>query len=392
MNAVKKIDKPEWITPYVCKVLEVLNGESLKALFVGGCVRNQLMGHPVLDIDVATSLKPEEVQNILNAIKIKTVPTGIEHGTITAVLDNQTIEITTLRQDIKTDGRHAQTEWTDDWVEDARRRDFTLNTLLMDLDGNVFDPLGNGLAAVENKEIKFVGEPAKRIEEDALRVLRYFRFQAIYGDGEYDEEALKACSNAAKQIRILSKERITQEFFKILQSARCSETLDVMFMYGVLDSLQNKNFEAACLNRFIELQAKHHLDFTEPNHIIVSRLFCSQGNKPIFHDDYLRFSKAQQQFYVKLELAFNPALYLSEKGLKRAIFNHEKPLLFQGYLLSVANGLIEVDSTIIDIFENWNPPKFPVTGKDLMNEGYKTGPELGQELERRREEWLEENI
>ena len=187
-----RLSDQDWLAdPALHRVFEALDGQ---ARVVGGCVRNALMGFPIDDVDVATPLTPDAVTERLKAAGLKAVPTGIEHGTITAVADRRPFEITTLRRDVTTDGRNATVAFTDDWSEDAGRRDFRLNALYADLDGTIFDPPGQGIADAEAGRIVFVGDPETRIREDYLRILRFFRFFAWYGRGEPDAAGLRACA------------------------------------------------------------------------------------------------------------------------------------------------------------------------------------------------------
>jgi poly(A) polymerase len=178
-------------------------------------VRNALMGHLIDDIDIATVLKPEDTQKAVRAAGLKAVPTGIAHGTVTAVAERRPFEITTLRRDVTTDGRNATVAFTDDWAEDAARRDFRLNALYADVDGQVFDPTGEGVADAEAGRIVFVGEPETRIREDYLRILRFFRFFAWYGRGEPDAAGLAACRDLAAGMTRLSAERVSKELMKL---------------------------------------------------------------------------------------------------------------------------------------------------------------------------------
>src|SRR5690606_32513144 len=167
-----------------------------RARFVGGCVRNSLMGLPVADIDVATDVPAEQVMHRIEAAGIRAVPTGLDHGTVTAVKDHVKVEITTLRVDVETDGRRARIAYTDDWAEDAKRRDLTMNALFLDPDGTLYDPVG-GLADIEAGRVRFVGAAEQRIQEDVLRLLRFFRFHAHYGRTALDEEGLATCTRFA---------------------------------------------------------------------------------------------------------------------------------------------------------------------------------------------------
>ena len=386
MEPSQKIDMPEWVkTPELMRLMALIGGnESVpKSLMVGGCVRNAVMGSLPTDIDIATQYSPQKITSILEQEKIKVVPTGIDHGTVTAVVNGIPFEITTLRIDDKTNGRHAEVRFTDDWLEDALRRDFTLNTLLCDLAGNVFDPTGKGADDLTARRVIFVGDPAQRIEEDYLRILRFFRFHAQYGEGAADDAALKACRAASDKILALSKERITQEFLKILSADKAVETLDLMFLHAVLIDLKGAQYDPKQLGNIIEAQ-NNHSAFD-----VVTRLFALNGNKPKFHDDILRLSHAQKNFLVKLEMVQHPHFYADEKALKKAIYYHGNNLMTQGLMLSIALGQASENAEVINFAQNWQAPKCPITGEMLIKDGYQTGPELGQELARRKEEWLE---
>jgi poly(A) polymerase len=198
------------------------------ARFVGGCVRNALIGAPVADIDIATTLEPEETDRAIRAAGLKAVPTGIAHGTVTAVSAHQPFEITTLRRDVTTDGRNATVAFTDDWAEDAARRDFRLNALYADGEGRVFDPTGEGVSDAVAGRIVFVGDPETRIREDYLRILRFFRFFAWYGRGEPDAAALAACGALAPGMTRLSAERVSKELMTLLAAPDPREAMAAM--------------------------------------------------------------------------------------------------------------------------------------------------------------------
>src|SRR6202043_3407136 len=196
-------------------VLRALGAEGGAARFVGGCVRDALLGRAIGDIDIATPLAPEEVMRRLEAAAIKAVPTGIAHGTVTAVVPPRHFEITTLRRDVETFGRHARVAFTDDLAADAARRDFTMNALFLDADGNLFDPMG-GLPDLRAGRVRFVGNAETRIREDVLRLLRFYRFHAHYGSGEADTAARAACRDLAHLLPTLSGERVAAETLKLL--------------------------------------------------------------------------------------------------------------------------------------------------------------------------------
>src|SRR5579859_1773793 len=201
-------------TAAVLDALEAAGGADC-ARFVGGCVRNTLIGKPVSDIDIATVLTPERVTEALKAAKLKAVPTGVEHGTVTAVAGGKPFEVTTLRRDVATDGRRAVVAFTDDWKEDAQRRDFTINALYAAPEGEVFDYF-EGISDLEAGRVRFVGDPVTRIREDYLRILRLFRFHAWYGEGALDPDALRAAAHERSGLARLSGERVSREMLRLL--------------------------------------------------------------------------------------------------------------------------------------------------------------------------------
>ena len=209
-------DAPWRHRPGLDNLLTALDAAGGKARYVGGAVRDGLLGLAVNDLDIATTLAPQDVLDRLKAAEIKAVPTGIDHGTITAVIAGWPVEITTLRRDVSTDGRRATVAYTDDWREDAARRDFTINALYADpLSGEIADYFG-GVADLEARRLRFIGDADARIAEDHLRILRYFRFLARYGDDELDNMAYAACVSAANSLMALSRERIADELLKLL--------------------------------------------------------------------------------------------------------------------------------------------------------------------------------
>ena len=421
------------------------------ALFVGGCVRNALLGQPVDDIDIVSILRPDEVTKKLEAVGIKVIPTGIDHGTVTAVASGKPFEITTLRKDVETDGRHAVIEFSTDWAEDARRRDFTMNTLLMDLEGNIYDPLGCGLEDLRARRVVFVGDPRERIAEDHLRILRYFRFHALYSAGLPDKKALSACRAASDKIAGLSKERITQEFFKILSVDNQAEILALMFDNGILLPLiqpspvleypspggrgrrsaaeQGEGGNMTLLKNLCHFQKNYGLVS------IAARLLVLAGfaeevmqkspslegggkgegiesnniehphpnpppqggedsgdvmNRIASLSKFLLipkvFRKDMQAIYEVLKL---PDLS-NDHAVKVAVYKHGRIPTAQALMIELAldrvmNGYAP---QAVKIIQNWDIPDFPITGEDLIKQGFKPGPELGAELSRREEAWI----
>ena len=223
-----------WLTQGpLARLLAVLDRDGEEARVVGGAVRNALIGEPIAEIDVATTAVPDEVLRRVTAAGFKPVPTGIEHGTITVVIDRHPFEVTTLRQDVETYGRHAKVAFGRDWKTDAERRDFTINALSAARDGTVYDYVG-GLADLEARRVRFIGDPAKRIAEDYLRILRFFRFHAAYGHGHPDPEGLAACIAGRDGLDQLSRERVRMELMKLLLAPHAAPTLTAMTDSGLL--------------------------------------------------------------------------------------------------------------------------------------------------------------
>jgi poly(A) polymerase len=230
-----KLPRAPWQErPGLAELLSVLGADTGETRYVGGCVRDTLLDLPVQDVDLATRLQPEEVIARLRRARIKAVPTGLAHGTVTAVVEGKPVEVTTLRRDVATDGRHATVAFTGDWAEDAARRDFTINALSADPHSlEVFDYFG-GLADLDARRVRFIGDPLTRIAEDHLRILRFFRFHARFGRGEPHAQSLEACTMRANDLMALSRERIADELLKLLGLADPAPTLALMAERNIL--------------------------------------------------------------------------------------------------------------------------------------------------------------
>lgn len=381
-------------TPEIVQLFTVLQGnipdEQPQALFVGGCVRNVILGVPVEDLDLATPLLPDEITAVLESTGIKVIPTGLKHGTVTAILGNQTVEITTLRHDRQTDGRHAEVSFTDSWIEDAQRRDFTMNTLLMDVVGNVYDPLGKGLSDLDARKVCFVGQPKKRIEEDHLRILRFFRFSALYGDG-FDEVGLQSCKASAEIIKKLSKERITQEFFKILASENPQDVLRVMFDNDVLEGFEFPEYDEDFLSGFCRFQKQYRLQ------ALSTRLFVFSGLN-------LGNIKAMEQFilfpkvFLKDMKAVRGALALSDlscdSAVRESIYRFGRSITAQAIMVELMQDRVtnRYASEALAIVQSWEIPTFPLSGDDLVAQGIEQGPELGKALRGLENWWIDQDF
>ena len=355
------------------KLLNVLDAEAGATRFVGGAVRDTLHGLDVHDIDLATRLLPHDVLSRLKAAGIKAVPTGLAHGTITAVLPDGPVEITTLRRDVSTDGRRATIAYTDDWQADAARRDFTINALSADpLTGEVFDYFG-GLADIAAGRVVFIGDPLTRIAEDHLRIMRFFRFLARFGRGEADTAALAACTARANDLMALSRERITDELLKILKLPDPTPTVALMIRHGILKPVLPETVTAEALRALVQAE---HTNNAPPS--ALRRLAALLPNDAATAENIgarLKLSKAQRKGLVVLVErsaadADSPRALAYWVGLENA----QDRLLLGGY------------ST--EPLANWTPPKFPLTGGNLIARGLTAGPEVATTLKAIETAWV----
>ncbi len=390
MESVQKIDPQDWMNaPETLAVMEALGAG--KALFVGGCVRNTLLLREVEDVDIASVLTPEEVTAKLKAAGIKAVPTGIEHGTVTAVSGGRGFEITTLRKDVETDGRRAVVSFTDDWAEDAQRRDFTMNTLLADGEGNIFDPTGQGLDDLKARRVVFVGDPAARIAEDTLRILRLFRFHASYGEGEIDAKALEACKAAADKISGLSKERITQEFFKIMAVDNPVDILGIMFDNKILSELSYPEYDPEMLGHFCEFQKRYGL-ISLPSRLLVLAGMVEKNIQAM--ESFLLFPKVFGKDIQALSKVLEMDDLGDEQAVKVAVYRQGRVATAQALILEIVldrivNGFVP---KALEIVQNWDIPDFPLSGDDLLKAGIPEGPEMGQKLSEIEDWWIEQEF
>ncbi|MEM6781944.1 MAG: CCA tRNA nucleotidyltransferase [Pseudomonadota bacterium] len=362
-------------------VIATLGGDSL---LVGGCVRNAVIEREATDVDIATKHRPEFVIQKLEASGIKAIPTGIDHGTVTAVINKKPFEITTLRKDVETDGRRAVVEFSVDWLEDAKRRDFTMNTLLMDLNGNVFDPTRKGFEDLEANHVVFVGDAEQRIREDYLRILRFFRFHAWFGQGEMDQEALSACGKLANKIGELSKERITQEVLKLLSASQPILVLKTLFENNILPELFHVKHDLKILGRYYDFA---HVD--PMSSLVILSAFDVKHLSVL--ETRMTFSNAQKKQFESLCASLD-GFDLSHKSIKRMIYKTDNDFTAQLAYLFAAKDWQELTAETCDILENWEAPKFPMTGEDLIKQGHKPGPELGKKLKQLEREWLEQEL
>lgn len=374
----------------LARVMSVLNdgpdGRALTRL-VGGAVRNAVMGRAVsgTDFDLASVLIPEQVTDRVMGAGMRAIPTGIDHGTVTVVCDGRGFEVTTLRSDVTTDGRRATVAFTDDWGRDAARRDFTMNALYADVDGRVYDPLGSGVADVRAGVVRFVGDAPTRIAEDYLRILRFFRFHALYGVGEPDRDGVAACVSGAPKIHTLSRERVTSELLKWLGADDPVPTLRVAVARGVMRHVVPAMPDLNVMARLVRMQISGGaVD-------VLARLFVlMDGYDP---EPILRLSRAQSMVVKDLEqMVLEPAW--RDETFRRDIYRYGYDLFLQRLMIDLAErddidgaGANDVLARAV-LLRDWPVPRFPVTGADLMAQGVPAGPELGARLRDMEQAWM----
>ena len=382
----------EWLSwPLPTKLAEILGRDNIR--FVGGAVRDSLIGLPINDIDAATPLLPEIVNEKLTAAGISVIPTGLKHGTVTAHEGGVSIEITTLRVDADTDGRHATVEYTDDWEVDASRRDFTFNALYVDRDGKLFDPF-DGVHDLNAGLVRFIGDPKKRIEEDYLRILRFFRFYARYGKGDIHVDGLNACVAARDKLVTLSVERIREEFLKLSLAKNALEVVDVMERHQIIvgcypHASRSVEYLKAVVSREISLGI-------DANQLArFAAIFGFRGDvEPTFASYFKLPNKHQSLFRASGGVAKMLSESQDQDSLKRML----KVAIYKFGLAAVTMSLllIEKDYTFLikdwHAFKNWDVPVFPVRGRDLIDEGFEPGPNMAETLKSLETYWLANNF
>ena len=357
------------------------------ARFVGGCVRNALIGAPVDDIDIATTLKPEETDKAIRAAGLKAVPTGMAHGTVTAVTERTPFEITTLRRDVSTDGRNATVAFTDDWAEDAGRRDFRLNALYADADGVVFDPTGHGIADAAAGRIVFVGDPETRITEDYLRILRFFRFFAWYGQGDPDAAALVACRKLAPGMTRLSAERVSRELMKLLAAPDPRPAMAVMGSARVLGQVLP---EAETLDLFDAVVA-----LTDDPVLRLMALIPSDGAVVKAVCARLRLPNSTRDRLVDAALARpDVTLSMSDAATRAVIYRRGGRAVMDALVRAwaEASGRGDEARRLLGLVETWTPPVLPVGGRQLARLGVEPGPETGRLLKAFEARWIADDF
>ncbi len=385
--------------PETRAVIAALTAEGAEARFVGGCVRDAVLGRPVKDIDIATHDAPEVVMALLERAGIQAIPTGLKHGTVTAVIAKAHFEITTLRRDVETDGRRARVAFTGDWAADAARRDFTMNALFLSPEGALFDPFG-GLEDLRKGRVRFVGDARRRIREDVLRLLRFFRFFAHYDRPPPDEEALAACRELAPELPKLSGERVSAEILGLLAAPDPVATFKLMYDEGILAHVLPEARAFGRLYAATELEREEHLPGLTAD--ALRRLAAllevdSPGAEAVA--TRLRLSNVRKERLVAMAVppeAVEPGADL--RAVKRALYRLGPDRLRDLALIKWAQMKAadrDLPAAVAQGFRKqleaaaaWRPLALPVRGKDAVALGIEPGPEVGRLLERVEAWWI----
>jgi tRNA nucleotidyltransferase/poly(A) polymerase len=377
------------VRPETQAVFACLNQEGFEARAVGGAVRNTLAGRAVTEVDFATTAKPDDMLRLAAEAGLKAKPTGIAHGTVTLIAGSVPFEVTALRRDVETHGRHATVAFGTDWAEDARRRDFTMNALYAGVDGRVYDPLG-GLDDLRAGRVRFVGEASARIREDYLRTLRFFRFSADYAAGEFDPEGLAAAIRERAGLLKLSRERVRMELLRILVARRAGEAIEAMDESGLLLLLLGGVVQRMRFERLCRIEAA--LGATPDAILRLAALAIFTGEDSGRLSLKLRLS-SQEATELAALAAIHPKVAAGmDKASLETLLYKLGPQAYLGRLLIAwaSQGASPDDGRwrfAAGLAASWQRPEFPLKGADLIALGMKPGPALGALLRELEDEW-----
>ena len=379
------------------KIFKIIEGFSSTSeiRYVGGCVRKVINNEVVDDIDLAVNLNPDEVSKIFKKNNIKFYETGINHGTITALIDNKKFEITSLRKDVSTDGRHAKVEFSNDWHEDASRRDFTINAIYADIDGNLFDPF-DGKKDLENGEIKFIGNAEKRIREDYLRVLRYIRFFLNYSKKKHNVRVTRIIKKNLEGFSKISSERLLDEFKKLVRSKGFLKLTKDKFCFEIIN-LIFPQFKNLSIFRNLNSFAKDNIENVD--FIFLLSLMIIDGSDNVDYFIYkFNISKKDQKRLLLLNNFFSNKInnkFFSKNNLQKILYFNEKQSLLDLINFQIFKSK-KVDKKLlemIEFFKDKEPPLLPVRAITLMNKyNIPEGKKLGIILKKIEEKWIDNNF
>ncbi|MET4441856.1 poly(A) polymerase [Bradyrhizobium sp. GM2.2] len=390
MSAVPMLaDAPWLISGGTARVLQLLNADGEEARVVGGAVRNALLGLIPGDIDIATTALPHEVMRRAKAAGIKAVPTGIDHGTVTLVIDGQPYEVTTLREDTETFGRKAKVAFGRDWVKDAERRDFTMNGLSVDADGVVHDYVG-GIADAAARRVRFIGDPDQRIAEDFLRILRFFRIHAAFGAGDPDRDGYLACIRGRAGLTSLSAERLRMETLKLLVAPGASAAALAMADGGLLQALTGGVVYTGPLAAMIAIERELGLTASSTRRLAALAIAVTEDAKRVA--TRLRLSNAETKALDSMGHRWWRLATKGEADARRLLYRLGADRYHDRVLLGWARAGGDVGSSrwraLAELPQRWTAPKFPLRAADFIARGMAEGPSLGHVLTLAEDAWL----
>ncbi|HLX15327.1 MAG TPA: CCA tRNA nucleotidyltransferase [Bradyrhizobium sp.] len=389
MSGAQVLDAPWLKSGPTARVLKLLNSDGEEARVVGGSVRNALLGIPIGDIDIATTALPEEVMRRAKSAGIKSVPTGIEHGTVTLVIDSHPFEVTTLREDTETFGRKAKVAFGRNWVRDAERRDFTINGLSADAEGGVHDHVG-GLDDIAARRVRFIGDPNQRISEDYLRVLRFFRIHAAYGTGEPDHAGYLACINARAGLATLSAERVRAEMLKLLVAHGAAASIAAMVDGGLLLPIFGGVAYTGPLRAMISAERALGLAPDPIRRLGALAVAVTEDARRL--STRLRLANAEAKALDSMGHRWWRLAGMDEATARRRLYRLGEDRYRDRLLLAWARSGGEADAAtwreLATLPQRWSAPKFPLKAADFIARGIAQGPQLGQALGLAEDAWL----
>lgn len=382
-------DAPWLISGGTARVLQLLNADGEEARVVGGAVRNALLDLVPGDIDIATTALPEEVMRRAKSAGIKSVPTGVDHGTVTLVIDGHPYEVTTLREDTETFGRKAKVAFGRDWVRDAERRDFTMNGLSVDAAGVVYDYVG-GIADAAARRVRFIGDPDQRIAEDYLRILRFFRIHAAFGAGTPDRDGYLACIRGRAGLASLSAERVRMEMLKLLVAGGASAAVLAMAEGGLLQALIGGVAYTGPMATMIAIERELGLPTSSTRRLAALTVAVTEDAKRVAAR--LRLSNAEAKAMDSMGHRWWRFAAADEAHARRLLYRLGAERYHDRVLLSWARAGGDVRSsrwrTLAELSQRWTPPKFPLRAADFIARGMVEGPALGHVLTLAEDAWL----
>ncbi len=373
----------------VAQLIALLSDGGEETRVVGGAVRNALLGEPHGDIDLATTAVPDEVMQRAAAAGFKPVPTGIEHGTVTVVIDSKPYEVTTLREDVETFGRHANVRFGRDWKKDAERRDFTMNALSASSDGVVHDHVG-GIADLKVRRVRFIGDAATRIAEDHLRILRFFRFHAAYGHGLPDREGLSACIAARASLEQLSRERVRMEMLKLLLARHAAPVMAVMAECGLLGLILGGVADLAAFENIAKIEATLRIEADPVRRLGALGARIAEDAERLWQR--LRLSNAEHERIESMSEAWWRISPASEQDARVLLYRVGPARYLDRVLMawarSPAGARDDVWRALTALPGRWTAPAFPIKASELIARGVPHGPAVGVALRAAEEAWL----